>query len=121
VARDLNSLRKIAYLKVKGPPNNEAWTFNSLVILAKTVLGLEFKRLEKDPIWDSYTEEEILIEYFAFLFHKHKDLADSAAQELFGEVVTEDDFLEWAEKEMAEEVKQLLKNYCRFNPRVSDS
>lgn len=59
----------------------------------------------KDPIWDTYTREEIVLEYYAHEFNLDKELREKFESEMGdinGKVM---DFLAWANKQMAEEEK----------------
>ena len=83
-------LRYIGYCWAKFPPDEEDIEFEDLVHHAKFQLCASSHRLAKDPIWDEYTPEEILVEYYAFLFHNSEEQARKFLQRLNG--VSESDY-----------------------------
>jgi hypothetical protein len=73
-------------------------TFKDFVKYAQFQLCVLNKVLMKDPIWDEYTEEEILAEYFAHGFQNNSDYRKEFEISLAtGEVL---DFSSWADLEM---------------------
>lgn len=73
-------------------------TFKTFVKYARFQLCLITKTLMKDPVWDEYTEEEILVEFFAHSFHNDPNfLKDFEISISKGEVL---DFNSWADLEM---------------------
>ena len=98
-------IKHIAYCLSQTPL--EECTFEDLVQFAKFQLCTMTKRLMKDPIWDSYTPEEVLVEYQAHLFQLKPDvLKDFELQMAHGEVL---DFNAWADLQikMDEEEKRI--------------
>lgn len=73
----LLSIKFKGYCWSRSAPGEDT-TLAGLVSFAKFFLCKHSQRLWKDPIWDEYTDEEILIEYFAHLFAK-----DEAARNEF--------------------------------------
>lgn len=95
-------LRYIGYCWSKLPPDEDDVDFDDFVNYAKFQLCVASHRLVKDPIWDEYKPEEILVEYYALLFHNNKEQADKFLQSLNG--VSSSDYywiMEQAEEEEA--------------------
>lgn len=88
---------KMAVAPISGP---------ELVNFARFHLAKKTNRLLKDPIWDQYTREELMVEFYAHNFvdnpNQFKEKFESEIGDVFGEV---DDFSVWADKEMAKEAK----------------
>lgn len=81
------------------------YTRQDLLRYAKFQLAIKSHRLLLDPIWDLYTEEEILMEYFAHQMDESDQFRqqfESTLGDVFGVV---DEFSAWADKQMAEEAK----------------
>ena len=68
----LQSLKYKGYCWSQSAPGEET-TLDDLVSFAKFFLCKHSNRLWKDPIWEEYTDEEILIEYFAHLYAKDEE------------------------------------------------
>lgn len=64
----LKRIKHIAYCLAFKPPLEDRYTFADLLRHAKFRLSLEKKVLLNDPIWDQYTDEQILVEYYAIVF-----------------------------------------------------
>lgn len=71
----LHKLKAIAYYRVCGVPKGS--TLSQYIDTAKFLLCEKTNTLWKDPIWDSYTDEELLIEYFSYLHHYDEDFKTS--------------------------------------------
>ena len=52
--------------------------------------------LFNDPIWDSYTEEEIFIEYFTIRFDESEEMVDEFKKEAFAD--TKEQIADWFEE-----------------------
>jgi len=96
------NLKKLAYHSSQLP---DRYNKEDLLRYAKFQLARRAKRLLKDPIWDEYTEEELLIEFYAHQFEDNDQFRIKFEQEsgMFDGVV--DDFAAWADKKMAEDAK----------------
>lgn len=97
-------LRYMGYCWSKLPPEEEGMNFEDLVHYAKFQLCATNHRLMKDPIWDEYTSEEILIEYYALLFHNSEEQAKKFLQRMNG--VNESDY-DWI-LEQSEELETTM-------------
>lgn len=106
----LQRLKQAAYYKVFGDPEQENYTFDELLNVAKSYLCNVTNRLLADPIWDNYSNEELLVEYYAQLFMR--DQGFRQAFETNSEVGKSeyDDFLQFADRkiEEAEQERQQL-------------
>lgn len=112
----LEPLKLIAYARAFTPLGREDVSYQDLLIYAQMMLCKETKTLYKDPIWDTYTDEEILIEYFSHFFMKDED-----AKSEFEAAVTgvADDMFEWLDqksKEADKELEDSLEDSVSFTP-----
>jgi hypothetical protein len=93
-----------------------------LISFAKFFLCKHAKLLWKDPVWDSYTDEEILIEYFAHLFAKDEiarkdfEVSIDAGTQIYGE-----DIFEWLDRKVKENQEETKKKLEELPDRVSFS
>jgi hypothetical protein len=76
----------------------------------------------KDPIWDSYTIEELLIEFYAHQFEDNKEFRLKFEYELDLGADLVEDFVAWADRQIEKEVKikheQLgeAEGHIKFSP-----
>ena len=77
-------LRFIGYCWAKLPPEGAGADFDDFVQYAKFQLCSKANRLMKDPIWDEYRPEEILIEYYALLYHNNEKQAEDFLKDING-------------------------------------
>jgi hypothetical protein len=66
-------LQHIGYCWANLPYDENNVTWDDFVQYAKFSLCQITKRLMKDPIWDEYREEEILVEYYAHIYAVNKE------------------------------------------------
>jgi len=118
-----NNLKKIAYLLAKGPPKEIPLEFKDLLLQAKTYLAFTLGYLLKDPIWDQYTEEELIIEFFALQFFHSKEFSDefiNSVNTKTGEVQNNleiiDDFSDWADAQIEKNKKELEGDDFEYIP-----
>lgn len=83
----------------------EKYKMADLIRFAKFQLAVKSKRLLKDPIWDEYTVEELLIEFYAHVFNENKEARILFEQALNLATDNVDDFAAWADAEIAKEDK----------------
>lgn len=77
-----------------------------LVRYARFFLAIRTKRLYKDPIWDSYTVEELLVEFYAHQFQENKQFRQEFEASVGNmDPTSVDSFSDWADKEMSKEAK----------------
>lgn len=67
-------LKYIAYLRTGFPASNEDLDEETLINYAKWQICSARSILWLDPIWDAYTPQEILIEFFAIKFDESAEL-----------------------------------------------
>lgn len=97
----------------------ERFKLEDLVRYARFYLASKSNRLLKDPIWDSYTTEELLSEFYAHQFVENKELRirfEAEVDDISGAV---DDFATWADKKMAEDAKIRDKIMDQAEDRIS--
>lgn len=120
------SLAKDPYFKLKwwayllvDLPKEMKITDGQFVEYCKFQLAVKNKVLMKDPVWDSYTPEEILREFFA-----HRMATDSSYKTQFmlslgSHDGTVDDFEAWADKEISKNQVALEKKASELEESVS--
>lgn len=89
---------------------DETSKIDDLARFAKFYLCHLSGRLFKDPIWDTYTTEEMLIEYFAHAFYNDKKMREDFEIKQLG---IADDIYEWLEgkaNEAENERKERLRS-----------
>lgn len=95
-------------------------TGKELVKFAKFHLAKKTNKLLKDPIWDLYTSEEIMAEFYAHNFidnpNQFKEKFESEIGDVFGEV---EDFNAWADREMTKEAKIREQTLSGMEDRVA--
>lgn len=79
-------------------------------------------------VWDSYTDEQVMIEYFALKFIREEKFRSEFENKLKGiepvEELSEDEFLEWAKqmeinnRKEVEELKQSMEKSIDFTPNM---
>lgn len=92
-------IKHLAYCRSKGPL--DGMTTDEFVVFAKTTLCILTSRLYKDPVWDRYSKEEILIEFFSHKFAKDPNFVKEFELSLSGHEI--DDFGAWADHQMNKE------------------
>lgn len=94
-------LKYIAYCRNFMAP--EEFSLSELTKYAKNYLCLNKKVLYYDPIWDLYTEEAILIEFYSLRMWEDDDYRQDIETAIKGAGKTEADDFSWMEKRQAEE------------------
>lgn len=87
-------LKYMGYCMSQMPPEEATIEFDDFVKFAKFQLCRASKRLMKDPIWEDYSDEEILIEYYAILYDKSQEEKAKLEAEFSG--VESTSFDDWA-------------------------
>lgn len=117
----LKSIKFKGYCWSQTPPGEDT-TMEDLVSFAKFYLCKSSRVLWKDPIWDKYTDEEILIEYFAHLFSRdelsRKDFEASmtAGTDLYGEEI-----YDWLDRKIKENQEEMQRNAEQQPDKISFS
>ncbi len=111
--------RNVKYLGYCMSQLPDTYTLKDLVRYARFQLSVKSGRLMKDPIWDEYTIEEILIEFFGHQFTEDKDFRmkfEHQFNQSSGGTV--DEFSAWADKQMKDQNKTLgdFKDKVVFDP-----
>lgn len=106
-----SKLKFMAYCLSQLPPDDVPSDFSDFVDYAKFQLCLKNHKLMKDPIWDSYTNEAIIVEYFAHLFHNSEKHRIDFERELNN---TREDIDDWLVKQTTK--KPELEDKISFNP-----
>lgn len=115
-------LLRIKYLGYSLAKLSSAPNMSDFVRYAKFQLCVRTKRLMKDPIWDTYTKEEILVEFYALKFDTDKKYLQEFEVQLLGLPGATNDFSDWADREMAKEAKMKehtldnMEQRVEFNP-----
>lgn len=115
----LLKVKYVAYCRAFVSATGESMTYEELLNYAKTYLCLKTSRLWKDPIWESYTDEELLVEYYTHLFTNDKD-----AKKLFEDSIDayDKDTYDWLDKMVEKNQKEMdeqaenMEDKVSFNP-----
>lgn len=117
----LKSLKYKGYCWAHTAPGEELG-MDDFVNYAKFFLCKTSKTLWKDPIWDDYTDEEIMIEYFAHLFtidvdaRKKFEVEINAGTEIYGE-----DIYDWLDRKVKENQAENRKVLDAMPEKISFS
>jgi len=84
---------------------------------AKFQLCAEYKIPRKSHIWDSYTDEEILIEYYALRFYNNADKAKDFEDKLSGDYQSDLDWFDSEIQKNKESLKSLYPDEVKFSPK----
>jgi hypothetical protein len=115
----LRSIKHIGYCRAFTPPG-ENTTIEDMVQMAKHALCRLTNTLWKDPIWDQYTDEEILVEYFAHRFctnadaKKEFEVEIDAGKDLYGE-----DIFDWLDRKVKQNQEEMQKKLDEMPDKVS--
>jgi hypothetical protein len=102
----LFKLKYMGYFLAGLDENRQDLTFKDFVRIAKFFLADERKILLKDPVWDSYSDEELLIEYYAVLYKNSEQARQAFESSLVSEGEAEDEF-EWMDTKIEENRKRI--------------
>ena len=86
------------------PPEEAEFEDGDFLRYAKFQLCLITKTLFHDAIWESYSDEDILVEYFAHLFTSSKEDKSEMEAILAGQDL---DFLSWADGMIEQNQKEM--------------
>lgn len=105
-------LQYMGYFLAGFDTERDDFNFNDFVEQAKFYLCQQRNVLTKDPVWDKYTVQEIIREYYAVLYSKNKGLRDEFEMLLAsdGEVENEADWLEQAVSRNRSKIEELKKD-----------
>lgn len=114
--------RNIKYMGYRLSELPSPYNIYDLVRYAKFQLAIMSKRLLKDPIWDEYTAEEILVEFFGHQFVEDEGLKAEFEKQLGLGLKGVDEFNDWADKQIAksrienEKILGGVEDKVSFNP-----
>jgi len=115
------NLKFIGYCLSQLPPDEAGVDLSDYVEYCKFQLCKITRRLLKDPIWETYNEEDIISEYYAHLFSNSKTEKEKFEATFKGEDTSVYDWLdqmvEKNQREMEEKAKELdLNEGFEFSP-----
>ena len=113
----LKRIKYIGYCMARLPDG--VITLEDYVRYAKFFLASKTHKLMKDPIWDSYTTEELLAEFFAHQFEVNKRFLETFEDDMMDELGKSDDFSDWADKQMAKDRREKEKLLGEMDQRIS--
>lgn len=103
---NLDTLKYIGFCLASLPPEGVRTTKENFIEFVKFQLSLEKKVLLKDKIWDSYSDEELIVEYFAILYAKNEE----AKKDFESKVLSNsEDILDFFDKEIEKNKIELEK------------
>lgn len=114
-------LKYIAWCRSQFVPDAAAAEAQDLIDHAKWVICRERSILFKDPIWDNYSSEDILVEYYSILL----DINESFREETKAQLIEakEDDYawFEKMEKKYLEEMTQKFDKESEGKGEIEDT
>lgn len=116
----LKPLKIKGYARAFGDPGKAELTYDSLLNFAKAYLCRKTKTLMKDPIWDAYTNEEIIIEYFSHLFTDNEKMREEFESDLIDRK-SDYDWIVAQEEQNKKELQAMsdeLEDSLDFSPEV---
>lgn len=115
----LESLKHRGYFYSQGVPNSDTLTIPQLTAVAKFYLCRIYKLPLRNPIWDTYTTEELLIEYYAHLFHNNKEFREEFEANSGLSKDYYEDFADFAEKEIEKSQKEREEKATELEEKIS--
>lgn len=103
------TLKYMGFCMSQLPPDEAGTSFEDFVRYAKFQLSVDKHRLMEDEVWEKYTEEQILVEYFANVFSKSKEERERFEIQLSG---SDPDINNWFDKmieQNQQEISEKLK------------
>jgi hypothetical protein len=110
------ALKYIAYHRTGLPKDSEEIDPETLISFAKWQICKVRNILWNDPIWDSYTEEEILIEFFAIKFDESEDLRKEFGDLMIGPSKKDLDWFEQMEQAYVTEKQGTIEEDPKLEP-----
>lgn len=106
MSKDISNLQYIAYHQSFGPMDAESLTIKEFSNSCKSFLCAKKHILWKDPIWDTYKEEEIIIEYFSYLFLENEAFRENYKNSMGNSY---DDACAWFDQAIEQNRIELMK------------
>lgn len=102
----LFNLKYMGYCMANMPPEQDGVkpTLSDFVIYAKFYLSFKKNVLMEDEIWDKYTDEQIMVEYFANLFSENKEEREKFETGFTG---NDTELMDWFDKQIADNQKEV--------------
>jgi hypothetical protein len=119
--KDVNGLFRLEYMAFcmsQMPPQEVGSSLEDYVRFAKFQLSLDKHLLMEDPIWDRYTDEQILIEYMAGMFMKNPEKLKEFETKLTGQ---DSDVYDWLDRKIEENKKEMAEQLDKMEENVSFS
>ena len=111
-------LKHIAYCIASPPFKTNDASLEAFVKYARHQICVTKNILYFDPIWDSYSDEQVLVEYYALRFEKDKDFLEQFEVEVINDGKMEDD-IDWMEKEIAKN-KTNVEEYNKIKDEIEE-
>ena len=111
----LENIKYIGYCISQLPPKEATLEWDDFIEYVKFQLCRINKRLMKDPIWDEYREEELLVEYYAHLYHNSAEERNKFINALGG---IDEDIYSWLDSQVTknqEEMNNSKKDNINFS------
>lgn len=105
----------MAYCMSQMPPDGVDSNFEDYVRFAKFQLSASKGVLMEDPIWDKYTDEQIVIEYIANVFTKDKERLKDFEMKLYGQ---DSEIYDWLDAKVKENQEELAKTLEKMEDSV---
>jgi hypothetical protein len=102
-------LKYIAYCRSKLPPEEAGRDDADIINYAKWQICKSRNLLFLDPIWDRYSEEEILIEYLTIRFDEDENVCKAFESQMQGVSLDDQEWFERMEKKYHEEQEKRAK------------
>lgn len=116
----LKSLKFKGYCWAHTPPGEDT-SLDDLISFAKFYLCRKSQTLWKDSIWDDYTDEEILIEYFAHLFTEDKKSKEEFELTLNNDGMIDEETYDWFDRMIAKNQQEMKAKLKELPEKISFS
>lgn len=109
----LRRFKHVGYCWSNMPPDKEP-SLTDFVEYARFQLCVRTHTLMKDPIWESYSDAEIMAEYFAWMYTESKEMREK----LEAELGSNEDMYEWFDRMIEENNKELEARSKEFEDSI---
>jgi len=116
----LFALKFIAYCRSQLPPEDHGRDDTDIINYAKWYVCRTRNVLFLDPIWDKYTNEDILIEFLAIRFDEDKVVKESFEAQMNGVSEDEQAWFERMERKFLEEQDKKSKELMGDKEEIED-
>lgn len=115
------ALKYIAWCRTQLPPEEAELEEIDFVHYAKWSICRERGILFKDPVWDGYTPEDIMVEFFAIGFDNSEEIRDAFQSSMKGVKAADIDWFEAMEKKVLAEKEAEAKKLMDGKDEIEDS